>query len=400
MDKKIVTIDLGERSYDIYIGPGLIYNLTDLLPVELAGRSIFIITDTNVETYAVQIKNILAESSAQSSAVLTIPAGEASKSFTMVEKVQNWLLGNGVNRDSIIVAIGGGVVGDLAGFCASITLRGVPYIQIPTTLLSQVDSSVGGKTGINTTQGKNLVGSFYQPIAVMADIEALKTLPKREVLAGYAEVVKYGLIGDAGFFAWLEKNGSKVCDIEEESMIHAVERSIKAKAQIVQADETEQGQRALLNLGHTFGHALEAAAGYDGRLLHGEAVAIGTIMAFELSVKMGHCPTEDLERVERHFIEVGLPTRISLVEKAINTTADKLLELMRRDKKVEKGKMKFILANGIGEAFIADDVPENLVHDILSQSVGTQEDTEDSMSGSFKNKGVKGLWRSAFSSRS
>jgi 3-dehydroquinate synthase len=257
---------------------------------------------------------------------------------------------------------------------------------VPTTLLAQVDSSVGGKTGINMKQGKNLVGSFYQPAAVIADIETLKTLPRRELLAGYAEIVKYGIIGDIGFFDWLEENGKHVCDLDEDAMSYAIEASVKAKARTVQVDEKEQGGvRALLNFGHTFGHALETAAKYDGRLLHGEAVAIGTVMAFDLSSRMGLCPRSDYERIEQHFLDIGLPTRASFIEPAITLTIDGLIDIMRHDKKASGGKMKFILARTIGDAFVSGDVPEQLVRDVLKDSLGQD------------GAGTKGRWKSAFS---
>lgn len=398
MSTKIVTINLDSRSYDIYIGSGLLYRIGDFVPVELEGRSVFIVTDKAVETYARQIVDILLQEKVSKAEVLSLTGGEQAKSFRNAEKVSGWLLDNGVARDSIIFAIGGGVIGDLTGFCASIILRGVPFVQVPTTLLSLVDSSVGGKTGINTTQGKNLVGSFYQPVAVIADIDMLKTLPQRELLAGYAEIAKYGLINDPGFFTWLESNGRGICELDSDAITNAIEISVRAKAAVVQADEREEGQRALLNLGHTFGHALEAAAGYDGRLLHGEAVAIGIVMAFDLSSRMELCSRQDFERVERHFTNVGLPTRASFIDPPLSTSVDRLIQLMGRDKKASKGKMRFILANGIGEAFIAEDVPVNLVKDVIRDSLG--KNTGESVKGKFRNKGVKGLWKSAFSSHS
>lgn len=392
MDTKIVTIDLDVRSYDIYIGSGLLYRLADFIPVDMKGRTAFIITDRNVESYAETISQMLAQAGAARALILALPAGEQTKSFKQVEKISSWLLDKGVSRDSVIFAVGGGVIGDLAGFCAATILRGIPYVQVPTTLLAQVDSSVGGKTGINMPQGKNLVGSFYQPIAVIADIETLKTLPPREIMAGYAEIVKYGLIGDAGFFNWLENKGRQVCEIDDAAASYAIEVSTRAKAGVVQADEKEKGQRALLNLGHTFGHALETAAGYDGRLLHGEAVAIGIVMAFDLSSRMGLCSRDDFERVERHFTDIGLPTRASFIEPRLNASIDELLEIMGRDKKASSGKMKFILVNAIGDAFISANVPENLVRDVLLDSLGG----EGSQSGVAK--GIKDLWKSAFSS--
>lgn len=406
MPTNIVTIDLGERAYDIYIGPGLLYRFADFVPVDIEDINTFIITDTNVKQYAQTVHDILLENGAARCEVMILKPGEQTKCFDNVEKITDWLLNNGVARDSLIVAVGGGVIGDIAGFCASIIMRGVPYVQVPTTLLAQVDSSVGGKTGINTGRGKNLVGSFYQPVAVVADIETLKTLPEREFLAGYAEVLKYGLIRDAPFFTWLCENGADVCKFKEADVGYAIEVSTKAKAALVQADEKEQGQRALLNLGHTFGHALEAVAGYDGRLLHGEAVAIGMVMAFDLSVRMGICERDDLERLERHLTDIGLPIRASFIQPNLNTTVDELLDIMSRDKKVEKGKVKFILTNGIGDSFITDNVPEEKVRAVLEDSLGglgtsgQAEAPKASMSKSFGSSKVKGLWKSVFSSHS
>ena len=387
MDTKIVTIDLDTRSYDIFIGDGLLFRLNDFMPQDLSGKRVFIVTDKNVEPYAKNVQTVLTEEGAQSCEMKVLPAGEKTKSFAQLEQVCTWMLESGLNRDSLVLAVGGGVIGDLVGFAASTVMRGVPYVQIPTTLLSQVDSSVGGKTGINTNQGKNLVGSFYQPKAVITDIGTLKTLPRRELLAGYAEVAKYGLIQDYGFFQWLEHNGPKVCDLEEEAVTHAIEVSCKAKADIVEADEKESGQRALLNLGHTFGHALEAEAKYNGTLLHGEAVAIGMVMAFDLSYRLGHCSQEHLERVEAHLGGVGLPTRASFIE-GLGTNVDRLLEAMSHDKKIKDGKMVFVLANGIGEAFLSSDVEPDAVRDVLIDSLGGE------------TKAAKGRWASAFSSLS
>lgn len=395
METRIVTIDLGTRSYDIFIGGSLLFRLGDFMPQDITGKSVFIVTDTNVEQYAVRIRDQLVENGARICEMKVLPPGEKTKSFDQVEEVCGWLLSRGLNRDSLVMAVGGGVIGDLTGFCASIAMRGVPYIQVPTTLLSQVDSSVGGKTGINTEQGKNLVGSFYQPEAVIADIETLKTLPRRELLAGYAEVLKYGLIQDLGFFQWLEKNGEKVCNLDEEALAHAIEVSCKAKADVVQADETERGRRALLNLGHTFGHALETEAGYNGTLLHGEAVAIGMVMAFDLSCRMGLCRSEERERVEQHIASIGLPTQASLVD-GLGTSVDKLMQVMARDKKVQDGKMVFVVVNGIGEASMSADVPEKLVRAVIKESLGGETKTAQ---GGLKES-IKGRWASAFSSLS
>lgn len=404
LDTNIVTIDLGLRSYDIYIGSGLLFRVAELIPSDVEGARFFIVTDVNVEPYALKIKDVLLAEKAAGVELLVLPAGERTKSFRSVEKITDWLLEHRVSRDSCVLAVGGGVIGDVTGFAASIVMRGVPYIQVPTTLLAQVDSSVGGKTGINTGRGKNLVGSFYQPGAVVIDVDTLKTLPRRELLAGYAEVLKYGLIRDSSFFSWLEQNGKHVCHADEVSLAYAIETSTKAKAEVVESDEREEGHRALLNLGHTFGHALEAAAGYDGSLLHGEAVAIGMVMAFDLSVRMGICEREDLERVERHLVKIGLPTRASDIRPSIKVGVDGLLETMRLDKKVKKGKMRFIVVNGIGEAFMEDDVPESLVRAVLKESLGGElsetQIAEKNFKESFGVSRVRGLWKSVFSSHS
>jgi 3-dehydroquinate synthase len=385
METRILSIDLDTRAYDIYIGAGLINRVQDFLPDELEGRAVFIVTDTNVQPYATQVKELLMQNGAARAEMITMQAGEKTKSFANMQKVCEFFLTNNINRSALVLAVGGGVIGDLTGFCASITMRGVPYIQIPTSLLAQVDSSVGGKTGINTPQGKNLVGSFYQPAAVIIDIDTLKTLPKRELLAGYAEVLKYGLIQDSNFFNWLENNGSKIINLDKAAITLAVELSCKAKADVVEADEQERGRRALLNLGHTFGHALEAAAGYDGTLLHGEGVSIGMLMAFELSYRMDLCPQEDVETLEAHLQAIGLPTHASLIE-GLATNVDDLIKIMKRDKKVVNDTMVFVLVNGIGEAFLNDAVPENLVREVLRDSLGGE------------TKEAKGQWSSTFSS--
>lgn len=400
METKVVTIDLDTRGYDIYIGPGLLYRLNDFVPMEVESRTVFVVTDENVKSYAQAVQNIMLEAGAPRCEMLVLPPGEATKSFKRLEEVCSWLLNKGLHRNSVVMAVGGGVIGDLAGFAASVTMRGVAYVQIPTSLLAQVDSSVGGKTGINMAQGKNLVGSFYQPISVVADIDTLKTLPRRELLAGYAEIVKYGLINDLGFFQWLEDNGNDVCNLKPEDVVYAIEKSAKAKAEIVQADERESGRRALLNLGHTFGHALEAAAKYDGRLLHGEAVAIGTMMAFDLSLRLGHCSREDYERVEQHFKNVGLPTSVSFIEPGLKTSVDSLMEIMKKDKKADGDKMTFVITSGIGEAFLTKDVPEETVREVLKDALGNSKTAKDGFNKQGKRKGIKGLWKSAFSSQS
>ncbi|MCD8497803.1 MAG: 3-dehydroquinate synthase [Alphaproteobacteria bacterium] len=370
MASRIVSIELGERSYDIYVGGALLPRIAELLPMDVPGGSFFIVSDENVKTYAGQVQTLLKQSGARVCESLILKPGEQTKSFAEFEKTCRWMLSHGVDRKSTLVAVGGGVVGDLGGYAAASVMRGINFVQVPTTLLAQVDSSVGGKTGINVPEGKNLVGAFYQPKTVVADIDTLKTLPRRELLAGYAEIAKYGLLGDYAFFQWLEEHGRDVCALETEALSHAIEKSVEAKAAIVAADEREQGRRALLNLGHTFGHALEAAAGYDGRLLHGEAVAIGMVMAFDLSVRTGLCPAADLARVEEHLISVGLPTRASFIEPGLNTTPEELLEIMRRDKKAEKGSITLVLADGIGRAFTSRDASEEMILDVLSDSLG------------------------------
>ncbi len=363
---KTVNIDLGDRKYDITIGSDLIKDLPDFLPFDMSGRKAFIIADENTKDYAEQVQSALQEAGASFADTLVLPFGESTKSFSKLEQTYDWMLENAIHRNSVVFAVGGGVIGDLAGYAASTILRGVPYVQVPTTLLSQVDSSVGGKTGVNTPHGKNLVGSFYQPAAVIADIDTLKTLPKRQILAGYAEVVKYGLLGDFAFFEWLEKNGQSVVKLDEGAIAYAIELSCKAKAAVVEADEREGGRRALLNLGHTFGHALEAAAGYDGTLLHGEGVSIGTVMAFDLSCRMGLCTIQEQGRVTAHFEKIGLPVNAYKIEASV----DQLIATMRRDKKAMDNKMIFILVDKIGNAFVSRDVPEDLVRSVLEHSLG------------------------------
>ena len=373
LDTKVVTIPLGERSYEIFVGSGLIGRIDDFMPFDVLGRRIFIVTDEHVEDYAKKIKIQFDGLGAAFCGVMVLPPGEQTKSYDYLMQLHEWMLENNVHRDSIVVAVGGGVIGDLAGFAAATVMRGIQYVQIPTTLLSQVDSSVGGKTGINTKLGKNMVGAFYQPCVVVADVDVLKTLPRREVLAGYAEIVKYGLIGNPHFFDWLEENGHGVCDLVPESVAYAVEVSCKAKAAIVEEDERESGRRALLNLGHTFGHALETAAGYDGRLLHGEAVAIGMVMAFEMSENMRLCSREDVDRVEEHLGTLGLMTSTAAIPPPLKTSVDDLMAIMQRDKKAKDGKITFILAETIGRAVIRSDVEEGTVRSVLSRFVGFPE---------------------------
>ncbi|MCL4105374.1 UNVERIFIED_CONTAM: hypothetical protein GTU68_055505 [Idotea baltica] len=289
---------------------------------------------------------------------LALPAGESTKAWPQFSRAVEWLLAERTERQDVIIALGGGVIGDLGGFAAAVLRRGVRFVQVPTTLLAQVDSSVGGKTGINAPQGKNLIGAFHQPSLVLADIDVLNTLPARDFLAGYGEVVKYGLLGDAAFFEWLEVNGPKLAKGDVVARAYAVKRSCEMKANIVVRDETEQGDRALLNLGHTFCHALEAATGYSDRLLHGEGVAIGCALAFELSSRLGLCPQEDPSRVRAHLKAMGdLPG------------AEALLDLMAQDKKVVRGTLHFVLAKRIGEAFVTSDVPADVVLNMLEEAL-------------------------------
>jgi 3-dehydroquinate synthase len=296
---------------------------------------------------------------------VVMPAGEASKSFTGLERLAGALLDLGVDRGGLIVALGGGVIGDLAGFAAGILKRGVAFAQVPTTLLAQVDSSVGGKTAINAPQGKNLIGLFHQPRIVIADTALLSTLPRRELRAGYAEVVKYGALGDAAFFDWLEANGAKALEGDGPAMAKAVAHSCRMKAAIVARDERESGERALLNLGHTFGHALEAATGFSDRLLHGEGVAIGMALAFRLSVKLGLAPGQDAERFARHLQSVGLPDAIADIP-GPRPDAEQLIAHMAHDKKVKDGRLTFILLRGLGRAFVTSEVPTAALKDVLS----------------------------------
>jgi 3-dehydroquinate synthase len=364
-----VRVELGDRAYDIIVGAGLMTRLGEAVRERYGQRRAFIVTDERVAEHWLEPARQSLTSVGIDSRHYILPTGESTKSFAQLEGLLNWLLGERVGRDGLVIALGGGVVGDLAGFAAAITLRGLDFVQVPTTLLSQVDSSVGGKTAINTPHGKNLVGSFHQPGLVVIDTSVLDTLPRREVLAGYAEVVKYGLIRDPGFFGWLESNGEKVLAGDPEARRIAVVESCKAKARIVAADEREAGDRALLNFGHTFGHALEAEAGYGGGVLHGEAVSIGMIMAFDLSRKMGLCPGQDVDRARRHFAKVGMPMDITSIAASTEWNASTLVDHMRQDKKVLAGKMRFILAKSIGDAFVTADVKEEDVCDIITRSL-------------------------------
>ncbi len=364
----LIQVDLGQRSYEIRVGEGVLSDAGSRLRAVLAQPRVIVITDSTVAPlYLQELRRSLEHAGIGCSQVI-LPAGEQTKSFDHLRDLVDGLLDQSVERGTTLVALGGGVIGDITGFAAGILLRGLDYVQIPTTLLAQVDSSVGGKTGINTRQGKNLVGVFHQPRLVLADVQTLDTLGPRQLRAGYAEVVKYGLIDDPDFFAWLEDNGSAVCGGDHAAQTYAVVTSCKAKAAIVAADERETGQRALLNLGHTFGHALEAETGYGDALLHGEAVAIGMVMAFDLSVRLGLCPPGDLERLRRHLENVGMSTGLPRVP-GVNWSADALMDHMSRDKKVRDGRMTFVLARGIGQSFISRDIDAPKVHKFLSDAV-------------------------------
>ena len=360
-------VELGERGYDILVGADLIAHAGRHMKPVLPRPRVVVITDETVAKLHLAALTASLDQAGIAHGTIVLPAGEATKDFAHLERLIEELLGQRVERSTMLVALGGGVIGDISGFAASIALRGLDFVQIPTTLLAQVDSAVGGKTAINTKRGKNLVGAFHQPRLVLADTGALSTLPKRELLAGYAEVVKYGLIDDAPFFAWLEENGPALIAGDASLLRHAVARSCAAKARIVAMDERETGPRALLNLGHTFGHALEAEAGYGGSVLHGEAVAAGMVMAFDLSVRLGLCPAEDAARVRRHLAAVGLPTGAQILGPA-GRNADRLIDHMRQDKKVKDGRVTFILARGIGKSFIAHDVELDEVRRMLDSA--------------------------------
>jgi 3-dehydroquinate synthase len=361
---EIVTVSLADRSYPIHIGPDMLARAGELLK-PLAKGPLPVVTDAHVaEIHLAALLDALGKTGLDAHPIV-LAAGEGTKSFAGLEQISRELLKSGVDRGGLIVALGGGVIGDLTGFAAGILKRGIAFAQIPTTLLAQVDSSVGGKTAINTPEGKNLVGLFHQPRIVIADTDALSTLPKRELLAGYAEVAKYGALGDAAFFEWLEANGAKALGGDSEARVHAVAHSCRMKAEIVARDERETGDRALLNLGHTFGHALEAATGFGGRLLHGEGVAIGMALAFRLSVQLGLCDGQDAERFERHVKACGLPSSIADVPGA-RPSVDELVGHMAHDKKVKDGKLTFILVRGIGRAFVTNDVPMDAVRAVLA----------------------------------
>jgi 3-dehydroquinate synthase len=367
-----VPVALGDRAYDIAIGRGLIADLGTRIAALKPGARTVIVTDETVAKYHLSAAEAALAAANVPTATVVVPAGETSKSWDTFETMCEAVIAARIERNDLVIALGGGVVGDLAGFAASVIRRGLDYVQVPTTLLAQVDSSVGGKTAINSRHGKNLVGMFHQPILVIADTALLDTLPARDFRAGYAEVAKFGLLGDAGFFAWLEANWQDVVAGGGSSgsfaREHAIAITYHGRVGVVARDERETGERALLNLGHTFGHAFEAAAGFSNTLLHGEAVALGIVCAFEFSTRLGLLPGNDAGRVAQHLAAVGLPTHIRDVPQ-LNVTADRLMDLIAQDKKVKRGKLTFILSRRIGQAFIANDVDPAQVRAFLAETL-------------------------------
>ena len=362
-----IKVPLPEREYNIEIGQDLLSTSSDYIFPLLRRQKVVIVTDENVAALHLETLENSLDAARIFHSTLTLPPGEATKSWTYLQKTVDFLLEEKTERADVIIALGGGVIGDLVGFAAAILRRGVSFVQIPTSLLAQVDSSVGGKTGINTSQGKNLVGAFHQPSLVLSDVEVLNTLQKRDFMSGYGEVVKYGLLGSEDFFVWLEKNGSALVTGDITARLEAVRMSCQIKVDIVAKDETEQGDRALLNLGHTFSHALEAATGYSNRLMHGEGVAIGCVLAFELSARLGLCPQEAPSRVRAHLQKMGMKTEIADIKGSLPAAAELLL-IMAQDKKVVGGKLNFILVNDIGKSFMTSDIDKNTILTVLHDS--------------------------------
>lgn len=365
---EIVTVGLGDRAYDIVIGQGVIAQTANHLAPLLPRPKVAIVTDENVaRLHLTALKDVLSTGGIVHAA-LTLPAGESTKSWSNLSKTVEWFLDQQIERNDIVIAFGGGVIGDLVGFAAAILRRGVRYVQMPTSLLAQVDSSVGGKTAINTPHGKNLVGAFHQPSLVLADVDVLGSLTPRDFLAGYGEVMKYGLLGSLDFFEWLERNAPAMAQGDVAARISAVKTSCQMKAEIVARDEKERGDRALLNLGHTFCHALEAATGYSDRLLHGEGVAIGCALAFETSARLGLCSQESPSRVREHLAKMGMKADLADIPGDLPGAED-LVQLMYQDKKVVEGNLTFIMANGIGQSFVTQDVDIEVVKQVLSDGL-------------------------------
>ena len=363
----VVQVALAERAYDIVIGRGLLASLGTRIKALRPGARLAIVTDETVARHHLADAEAALKSAGLEPARIVVPVGEGSKSYATFETVCEAIVAARIERNDLVVAFGGGVIGDLAGFAAACVRRGLDFVQVPTTLLAQVDSSVGGKTGINSPQGKNLIGAFHQPVMVIADSALLDTLPKREFRAGYAEVAKYGLIGDAAFFSWLEANWQDVF-AGGPAREHAIAVCCRAKAGVVARDERESGERALLNLGHTFGHALEAACGFSDRLLHGEAVALGMALAFEFSARKGLIAAAEAARASAHLAGVGLPTHLKDIPGA-TPGVDELMDLIAQDKKVKRGKLTFILVRGIGRAFVENDVDATEVRAFLADKL-------------------------------
>jgi 3-dehydroquinate synthase len=368
----IVNVGLGDRAYDIVIGRGVLQSLGERIAALRPGARTAIVTDRSVARHWLEATEAALGSAGVSSSRIIVDEGEATKSYGVLEKVSEALIAAKIERNDLVVALGGGVIGDLAGFAAAIVRRGVDFVQVPTTLLAQVDSSVGGKTGINSPHGKNLLGAFHQPVLVVADTQVLDTLPPRQFRAGYAEVAKYGVLGDAGFFAWLDANRGEIFS-GGAAREHAIAESCRAKAAIVARDERETGDRALLNLGHTFGHALEAATGFSDRLFHGEGVSVGMVLAAEFSAELGMIDADTAARVTKHLSDCGLPTRLQdiagFAQEGLGD-ADALLALMFQDKKVKRGKLTFILLKALGQAVIVNDVEPEKVRNFLARKLG------------------------------
>lgn len=365
----VITVELAGRSYEVRIGTGLLANVAQECGPLLRKQRVPVVTDSNVASHWRETIEASLRTAGKEASWHVVDPGESAKSWSGLEALCDWMLAEGVERGDHVLALGGGVIGDLTGFACAILKRGCGFIQLPTSLLAQVDSSVGGKTAINTAAGKNLIGSFHQPWLVLADLSALDTLPDREMRAGYAEVIKYGILGDSVFFEWLERNGPAVLAREPNALEHAVATSVAAKARIVSEDERElSGTRALLNLGHTFGHALEAETGFSDKLLHGEGVALGMVLAARYSARRGMISRDDAERVANAIAASGLPADLS----GLSLTCDgrKLADHMLHDKKMDAGTLPFVLLNGIGEAFLARDVDLGDVTDFLDEQLG------------------------------
>ena len=367
-DVETLRVELGDRAYEIRVGPRLIEGAgREIVPLLRRCQVVIVCDETIARLCLAKLQDSLSEAGIANHAVL-LPAGEETKDLAHFGRLAEDILSVGIERGTMLVALGGGVVGDITGFAAATLLRGIDFVQIPTTLLAQVDSSVGGKTGINTRMGKNLIGAFYQPRLVLADTAALATLPRRELLAGYAEIVKYGLIRDGEFFAWLEAEGHSVCDLVPAALRRAVMTSCAMKAAIVAADEREEGDRALLNFGHTFAHALETETGFSARLLHGEAVGLGMVLAFDFAARLGLVAASAASRVRRHLGEMGLPTQLSEVGLA-STAPERLIAHMSKDKKVRDGRITLIMPRRVGEAFVMKDAPTEELRDFLAEVV-------------------------------